>query len=137
MIERLLTAGVSLDDGPRHEEPPLTYGWGIPVEWVTEQLSDLLELMPLEAKPLFHSPGAQGGFFYTLLECLWSSSEGRQFAETIGLDLRLTTYETAQLIQRKNFTTFRALTDRLGKTTQAQAIARVQQKWSDFCDNEK
>ena len=59
LIQRLLTAGASLEDGMRYSEAPTFYGMGSPVEWVSEQLSELLELLPLEAKPLFHSPHAQ------------------------------------------------------------------------------
>jgi hypothetical protein len=132
LIKRLLAAGASLDDGPRTFEAPGTYGYGIPIEWVEQELSDLLSLLPIEAKPLFHSPNAQGGHYYTLLECLWGNAEQLAIAEEIGLDLHLTTYEVALLIQRKQYTSFCTLIGRLGESVKNEALARVQQKWPDF-----
>jgi hypothetical protein len=75
LVRRLLAAGASLEDGSREKEVPMTYGIGSPVEWVKENLSDLLGLLPFEAKALFHYPHAQGGHYYTLLECVWGNPD--------------------------------------------------------------
>ena len=135
LIKRLLEAGASLEDGPQYTEAPLFYCKGSPIAWAKEQLSELLGLLPIEAKPIFHSPHAQGGYYYTLLELVWDEPEKLAFAEGIGMDLRLTEYEMARIIQRGKYTTFCALVGRLGEAVMNQALERVQQKWPDF--NEK
>ena len=132
LIKRLLAAGASLEDGRRYTEAPMVYEIGSPVEWVDTHLSELLGLLPLEAKPLFHSPHAQGGQFFTLLQCVWDDLEKLSFAEEIGMDLRLTAHEVARLIQTKRYATFCALVERLGESVKKEALARVQQKWPDF-----
>ncbi len=131
LIERLLEAGASLEDGPRHTQAPMTYGIGSPVKWVNEHLSELLGLLPIEAKPLFHSPHAQGGHYYTLLECVWGSPEKLTFAEEIGMDLRLTIHEVARLIQHKQYKAFSNLVGRLGDSVKKEALARVRKEWQD------
>lgn len=132
LIKRLLAAGASLDDGPRYTEAPLTYGLGAPVEWVEEQLADLLELLPLEAKPLFHTPHVQGGTYYTLLQCAWDDPEKLALPEEIGLDLRLTVHEMAQLIRTREYDIFCVLVGRLGESVKKEALARVREAWPDF-----
>lgn len=135
LIRRLLQAGASLEDGPRYEEAPFFYARNCPIDWVREQLTELLGLLPIEAKPIFHRPNAQAGYYYTLLECVWGDPEKLAFAEEIGLDLRLTEYEIAKLIQKNQYTTFCTLVGRLGESVKDEALARVQRRWPDFSPN--
>ena len=135
VIKRLLSKGACLEEGPRYTEAPLFYAKGSPVEWVQAHLSELLALLPIEAKPLFHSPHAMGGYYYTHLECLWGDPEKLAFAEQIGMDLRLTEYEMARLIQRKQHITFCTLVGRLGESKKNEALTRVLQEWPEFSQN--
>lgn len=132
LVKQLLAAGASLEDGSRYSEAPMFYGIGSPVEWVEEHLAELLGLLPIQSKPLFHSPNAQGGHYYTLMECVWDDPEKLAFAEEIGMDLRLTIHEAARLIRSKRYATFCNLVGRLGEATMDEALSRVQQEWPEF-----
>lgn len=52
--------------------------------------------------------------------------------EGVGLDLRMTTHEAAQLIERGKYETFCYLAGRLGEDTKKEAIARVRKEWPEF-----
>jgi len=131
-IKQLLAAGASLEDGPRYEEAPTFYAMNAPVEWVREQLSELLGLLPIDGKAIFHTPNAQGGFYFTLLQCLWDDAEKIRFAEEIGMDLRLTEYEMARLIQWKEREALSLLLGRLGESVKNKALDRIQKEFADW-----
>lgn len=132
LITRLISAGASFQDGPRYDEAPMFYCMRSPVEWVSENLSELLGLLPLEAKPIFHTPNAQGGFYYTLLQCVWDDKDMLTDLEGLGLALRMTIYEAAQLIERGKFETFCYLAGKLGEDTKKEALARMRKEWPEF-----
>lgn len=132
LIAKLLDAGASLDDGATFSEAPFPYGMSCPVEWVQENLSDLIEFIPLESKPLFHSPHAQGGWYYSLLEIAASDLDLLQFVADRGLDLQLTAYEAAALINTKRYEALCFILDRVAPEQKETVLACVQAEWPEF-----
>jgi hypothetical protein len=132
MIEKLLAAGASFDDGARYSEAAMICGMRSPIEWVEDNLAELLGLLPLEAKPIFHSPHAQGGNYFTLLECIWGDPELLNGVERLGMEMRMTVHEAAELIRRGKYEAFCNLVGRLGEEVKNEALARVQKEWPDF-----
>lgn len=132
LIEVLLKKGASFDDGARYREPPITYGRGWPVDWVHEHLSGLMDFLPLDAKPLFHSPHAQGGYHYTLLSTISRSADKLRVFADYGFELRLTAHEAAYLIDSNCHESFCFILDQTAPDSRDVVLERVGSKWRKF-----
>lgn len=132
LIEQLVANGASFQDGTRYEEAPGGYGWHRPCEWVTENLSDLVDFVAIDSKPLFMWPHAQGGSYYSLLDCLSRSPEKLVGAEKLGLDTRLTVHEMAGLIDDDGYEVFSELLGRISEKVRDEALSRVTKEWLEF-----
>lgn len=132
LIEKLLDAGASLNDGATFSKVPFPYGLSCPVEWVQENLADLIDFIPLEAKPLFHSPDAQGGWYYSLLEIAAGDLQLLRFVADQGLNLQLTAYEAASLINLNRHEALSFILDRIAPEQKETVLARVHSERPEF-----
>lgn len=132
LIAKLMDAGALLDAGATFSETPFPYGRSNPVEWVQENLSDVIEFLPLESKPLFHSPHAQGGWYFTLLELAAADLDLLRFVADQGLDLQPTEYEMATLIHFRKSEALELILDRIAPRKKEAVLARVLANWPEF-----